>query len=365
LAVRVDVDELNELLAVTPPDQNIMLVGRHGIGKSQTIAEFYRRKGIPVIAFFLGQMSDPGDLIGLMHKDEATDRSEFLPPYWWPTDDQPIVLFLDELNRARPEILQSVMELALNKTLAGKRLPTGSVIVSAVNEGDEYQLTDLDPALVSRFNLYHFAPTVDDWMRWAAEHQIDSRVTTFLHKQPHFLDNAGGDASPAGNTMLTSGLVKTPDRRGWARVGMMIQSIDSLNSLHLKMIAGIVGPKAATAFGKSLATPLPVSAEQLLLAWSKHRKIIEKMPLSELLLLNEQTLVWLQAGKCPNDKSDQARKALLGYLKLLRKRKLDEAVAHFVSLVDKSQYASAMAFVSESIELTSVLTEYMEGIQIQ
>ena len=51
------------------------------------------------------------------------------------------------------------MELALNKTLAGKKLPEGSVIVSAVNEGDEYQLTDLDPALVSRFNLYHFAPS--------------------------------------------------------------------------------------------------------------------------------------------------------------------------------------------------------------
>ncbi len=56
-----------------------------------------------VVAFFLGQMSDPGDLIGLMHKDEETGRSVFLPPYWWPVDGRPIVLFLDELNRARPE----------------------------------------------------------------------------------------------------------------------------------------------------------------------------------------------------------------------------------------------------------------------
>ena len=42
--------------------------------------------GIPVVAFFLGQMSDPGDLIGLMHKDDSTGRSAFLPPYWWPTE---------------------------------------------------------------------------------------------------------------------------------------------------------------------------------------------------------------------------------------------------------------------------------------
>ncbi|MEP1644096.1 AAA family ATPase, partial [Rhodopirellula bahusiensis] len=126
MAVRVDVYELIQLLEITPPDQNIMLVGKHGIGKSQIIAEHFSTRGMKVVPFFLGQMSDPGDLIGLLHKDEATGRSEFLPPFWWPVDGEPIVLFLDELNRARPEILQSVMELALNKTLAGKRLPAGS-----------------------------------------------------------------------------------------------------------------------------------------------------------------------------------------------------------------------------------------------
>ena len=52
-------------------------------------------------------------------------------------DTRPIVLFLDELNRARPEILQSVHDLALNRTLAGKRLPEGSIVVSAVNAAGE------------------------------------------------------------------------------------------------------------------------------------------------------------------------------------------------------------------------------------
>ena len=161
--MRIDARELLEVLRLTPANQNVLLVGKHGIGKSEIITRFYREeRGMEVVAFFLGQMSDPGDLIGLLHKDEATGRSVFLPPYWWPVDGRPIVLFLDELNRARPEILQSVHELALNQTLAGKRLPQGSTVVAAVNEGDEYQLTDLDPALVSRFNLYEFAPTVED-----------------------------------------------------------------------------------------------------------------------------------------------------------------------------------------------------------
>ncbi|MBK9617256.1 MAG: AAA family ATPase [Uliginosibacterium sp.] len=145
MAIKIDVKELFEILDMTPADQNIMLVGKHGIGKSRIIADYYAKKKLKIVSFFLGQMSDPGDLIGLMYKDEKSGHSEFLPPYWWPAEGKPIVLFLDELNRARPEILQSVMDLTLNKTLAGKKLPAGAIIISAVNEGEEYQLTDLDP----------------------------------------------------------------------------------------------------------------------------------------------------------------------------------------------------------------------------
>ncbi|EDX71375.1 hypothetical protein MC7420_1589 [Coleofasciculus chthonoplastes PCC 7420] len=83
--IRIDARELYQVLELTPPEQNILLVGKHGIGKSEIISHFYRqRQKLPVIPFFLGQMSDPGDLIGLLHKDEKTGRSVFLPPYWWP-----------------------------------------------------------------------------------------------------------------------------------------------------------------------------------------------------------------------------------------------------------------------------------------
>lgn len=363
MAVRVDVTELIQLLELTPADQNIMLVGRHGIGKSQIIAEHFGSRGMKVVPFFLGQMSDPGDLIGLLHKDEATGHSEFLPPFWWPLDDQPIVLFLDELNRARPEILQSVMELALNKSLAGKRLPRGSIVVSAVNEGDEYQLTDLDPALVSRFNLYEFAPTVDDWLIWAERNGIDPRVSQFIQKHPQFLDGQGV-AEPDEDALL-SGLVKTPDRRGWAKVSRLIEPIERLDGSHIKLVAGIVGSAAATAFRRSLATPLPVSPADVLLDFAKARAKLNKMSLAELIMLNEQLLIWISSGKCPQDQGDAARAGLVKYLKLLRKRKLDEAVAQLVSLIDKPKYESVMAFVSESLELTELITGYMEGIRVE
>ena len=202
-----NITELKQLLEATPASHNIMLVGNHGIGKSEILTEFFKEKGMPVVALFLGQMADPGDLIGLPTKDEKTGKTDFMPPYWFPIDGKPIVLFLDELNRARPEILQTVMDLALNRKLAGKLLPEGSRIISAVNAGDQYQLTDLDPALVSRFNIVNFKPTAEEWLLWARKAQLDPRVSGFIDENRMWLDK-DPDAKEGADT----GLDKTPDR---------------------------------------------------------------------------------------------------------------------------------------------------------
>ena len=163
----VNESELREILEITPPEQNIMIAGKHGIGKSVIVKKFFEEKGKKVVTMFCSQAADPGDIIGLPRFNEETGKTEFALPWWFPTDNTPVVLFLDELNRARPEILQVVMDLTLSRKLAGKTLPAGSQVISAINEGDEYQLTDLDPALVSRFNVDNFVPTPADWIYWA------------------------------------------------------------------------------------------------------------------------------------------------------------------------------------------------------
>ena len=81
--IKINVKSLEYVLKVTPPEQNVMLVGRHGIGKSKILEEYYTKQGMKVVALFLGQMSDPGDLIGLPQKNEKTGKTEFLLPYWF------------------------------------------------------------------------------------------------------------------------------------------------------------------------------------------------------------------------------------------------------------------------------------------
>ena len=68
MAIAIDTQGLTTVLDVTPSWQNIMLTGKHGIGKSQILTNYFKTKDMTVKTLFLGQMSDPGDLLGLPTK---------------------------------------------------------------------------------------------------------------------------------------------------------------------------------------------------------------------------------------------------------------------------------------------------------
>lgn len=335
--ITVSARELEKILDATPPEQNVMLVGRHGTGKSEILLKYYSSRGQKVVSFFLGQMSDPGDLIGLPHKNEISGKTEFFPPYWFPTDGEPIVLFLDELNRARPEILQTVMDLTLNRTLAGRKLPAGSRIISAVNDGEEYQLTDLDPALVSRFNIYRFRPTAAEWLIWAEEKGVDRRIIAFISKEQNWLDDDGSEDG--------TDLDRHPDRRSWKRVSDIISSRPELSDIDKKLIAGIVGTKAAAKFIYFVTSENTLTGGEVLLQWEKYRAKVQKLQLHELSMLNESMFRFLETGDEVDENKDVISSALESYLKHLASNRKNEAYAHWVSLFGSSDYPHAVLFI--------------------
>lgn len=338
MGININTQELLQILEFTPVTQNIMLVGRHGIGKSEILTEFFAEKGMRVVTLFLGQMSDPGDLIGLPNKNG--EKTEFLPPYWFPTDGLPIVLFLDELNRARPEVLQTIMDLALNRKLAGRQLPKGSRIISAVNAGEEYQITDLDPALVSRFNIYNFMPTASEWLLWAERHKIDSRIIQFIQNEPVWLD--GNEGQKQG---IDTGLDKSPDRRAWEKVSDAIEHIDTLGELHKKMIAGIIGPAATSRFMGSIAGNKVLTGIEVLLNFEKHQATLAKYKLHQLAIVNEGIFRFLETGEILDSQIPTLADNLRAYYKLLEQTKNKEAIAHFTSVFEKNAYPKAILFV--------------------
>lgn len=336
--MKINSSQLKFILENTPATQNIMLVGKHGIGKSRILEEFFNGCGEKVVTLFLGQMSDPGDLIGLPHMNEVTGRTEFSLPYWFPTDGQPVVLFLDELNRARPEVLQTVMDLTLNRKLAGKSLPAGSRIISAVNGGSEYQLTDLDPALVSRFNIYEFAPSVEDWILWAKEEGLDSRIISFIDENPDFLD---GD-----ETLTEDNLERTPDRRSWERASKIIEKFEELNELHQPLLSGIVGNRASAAFFDFINShKLPSVGKILEGNFEENQSLLSDLSFTDLIQLNEAVFRWLEKSSESAGKS--AAENLTAYYDWFSADNKKELQAHFASLISAERYPAALNFILE------------------
>lgn len=358
MPIRINVSELLEILTLTPSEQNILLVGRHGIGKSEILSEHYRQKGLEVIPLFLGQMSDPGDLIGLPTKDETGGHTLFLPPWWWPLHGRPVVLFLDELNRARPEILQSVHELVLNRTLAGRRLPQGSVVISAINAGEEYQVTELDPALASRFNIYAFHPEVEEWTVWARKNGIDSRVIAFIEQNNSFLDGAGAVEDP---------LDKTPDRRAWVRVARILKPHAALTPTLTKVIAGNVGAGAALAFSKFLSSKARIGADDIVLRFDdRTRSELDSLPVGELIPLNRQVLYYIEEnlGKMAAAQKKKVLANIEAYIGHLRQTKKTEGVADFINQFEKVEFSKASGFLLASPTLMNTLTTYIEKVKL-
>ena len=345
MGVIIDTKKLYHILSVTPASQNIMLVGRHGIGKSEILSKFYESQGCKLVTLFLGQMSDPGDLIGLPTQSAQSNgadgnevmRTNFVPPYWFPADNQPIVLFLDELNRARPEILQTIMDLALNRKLAGRQLPMGSRVIAAINEGDEYQLTQLDPALVSRFNVYYFCPTVQEWLMWAEKEGVDKRIVDFIGNEGTWLDSAEGQ--PVG---MDTGLDKYPDRRAWERVSDIIKNIPELSDNDLDVISGIVGAPAASRFYGSVTGRRTLSGAEVLADFGRHKESLKKYLLHQLAMVNESIYRHLEIAA-----DMRYAENLEAYFDLLTGMENKEAVAHFTHIFESGNYQKAVLFISQ------------------
>lgn len=214
------------------PNQNLLLAGPHGVGKTSVIKQAADRLNMAYLSLLLGQLADPGDLTGIPMI--RSDRTHYAAPSWWPSDDRPVLVHLDELNRGRPELMNAVMQLALEGEIFGRKLPKGSICVACVNHGDEYSVNSIDPALLSRFNLFTLTPTVDEWLAWARGAGVDRRVTAYIEEHPTHLDP----------TTITDDLAVSQNRRAWVRVGAT-HPTRALTGAAALVAQGAVGPEMA------------------------------------------------------------------------------------------------------------------------
>ena len=113
----MDIHSFLQVAPHLPPDIAVLVRGETGIGKSHLIHQIGGFLQLPVIDRRLSQMTE-GDIIGLPCLKDGTTK--FLPVDWIKLASQkPVLLFLDEINRASLEVQQAVFQLVLDRELNG------------------------------------------------------------------------------------------------------------------------------------------------------------------------------------------------------------------------------------------------------
>jgi len=277
----------------------IMLRGRHGIGKSEFVYQLAQRDNLdlPVIERRASQMTD-GDLLGLPDRTDLVDFvrnavqaliegdtaffeqgriseagiktilkrlekaeggiltkesvTRFCPPEWFMRAcEEPVILFLDELDRASIDVRQGIFELSGSRKLFGRELHPETRVVAAINGGvhsAQYQVAELGPAELDRWVVFDVKPDAKVWLDWASESdRVCEEVWDFINNNRQHLFHDG---------MFEDGKVY-PTPRSWTRLSQTIMGMEESLDLEkpeidgdqiYKMSAATVGMEAASAF---------------------------------------------------------------------------------------------------------------------
>tara|TARA_R100000315_G_C5232678_1_gene143704 strand:+ start:173 stop:1273 length:1101 start_codon:yes stop_codon:yes gene_type:complete len=185
----------------------VLLRGRHGIGKSEVVYQIADDMEMEVVERRASQMTE-GDLVGLPVIEG--DTTQFNPPDWFKQAcREPVVLFLDEVDRATIEVRQGIFELTDSRKLNGHHLHPDTLIFAAVNGGEhsaQYQVGDMDPAELDRWTVFDVEPTIEDWLTWAKEN-VNPILWDFVNQNNNHLEHEG-EFEP--NKVY-------PSRRSWKR----------------------------------------------------------------------------------------------------------------------------------------------------
>jgi hypothetical protein len=188
----MDVKTLKTCIGLLPAHVATLMRGPTGVGKSHVAKDVADALGLPFIDV-RGSTMDEAKVGGIPDFETSKERgvSTFCPPSWYKRAcDEPVLLMLDELNRSMPQVQQAFFQIVLDRELGNDadgvplRLHPETRIIAAVNVGNEYDVNDMDPALLRRFWVCDLEPTVADWIDWATEFGLDKVLVEFIQQNP-------------------------------------------------------------------------------------------------------------------------------------------------------------------------------------
>ena len=261
--MKINHDQLRELIKIAYNKKLPLFIwGAPGIGKSYTnresaneiardlkleysedIQDINKENKFMLLDIRVSQL-DPSDLLGLPDLDREKGETRWLHPNWLPKKGQGIIFF-DELNLAPPSIQASAYQLILDRRLGDYVLPDGYIIVGAGNRlEDKAHTFDMAVPLKNRFiHIELDVPFPEQgniksgWLKWASEHNIDTRILTYIAYLPSELYKfEESSKSPA-----------FPTPRSWEYASKLINGVKDKKLIRM-LVSSAVGDASASKF---------------------------------------------------------------------------------------------------------------------
>lgn len=218
------------------------IIGAPGGGKSacareiaQALADLH---GIPEerIVEFNPSLREPTDILGLPRMDGECSR--WLPPeelYTIRKGTGAAVLIVEELSDASMDMQNPLCRVILDRYAGQMALSEELYIVATGNRTEDRSGANrLSTKLANRMAIINYEENLDDWLEWAAEHDVPAVLRMFLKWRPALLSDF--DATRTFN----------PTPRAWESVGRI--PFDLPQDDFFEMVQGLVGPGAAAEY---------------------------------------------------------------------------------------------------------------------
>lgn len=192
----------------------LLIWGAPGIGKTAILNNVLSemRTEFPDYNLIVKTLSsDTPDNFTLPTYVETRDgrRAEDVPKTWMPvykpSGDAAIdaqldeacgkgLLFIDELSRATPQVLNVILPLVNEGYFNGYKMGSGWTIVCASNRMDDEAAgqSELGNALVNRFSQVYYEPTIHTWRKWADKQNFISPLLLQWLSMPESENMSGG-----------------------------------------------------------------------------------------------------------------------------------------------------------------------------
>jgi SpoVK/Ycf46/Vps4 family AAA+-type ATPase len=290
---KVTPNELKEILEFLDKLDNppaLMIFGVPGIGKTTIVKKFAEEKGYELRIKHLSRM-DPTDWTGIPKNDPNDPYTSFRPiSLFRPSkDNKRIVIFFDEINTALPQVLNSALDVILEKRgdveTYGREaiLPENTLIISAGNLGPEEDGTyveEFSSAVKTRLIQVVLEQNIHDWIDWAEKNQIHPFVINFLKNHSEYLVDIDG---------FKQNLQQIATPRGWERVSNYLKKYFE-NGGDIKtlkyLIIGTLGKKIGEKFLSSLTKNM-ISTEELQKQLEKYIHLFASPFAGEIARIND------------------------------------------------------------------------------